>query len=152
MTFLQRLVRRGVHPDKSLLSDTPESSSGKKVAQLPVDVCQSAQHVTIYAQAPGVDMDDITISVEGQANIIIIEGTQIRPDDKTSVQKSETEDIFFTQECTWGEFYRRIILPESIIIDKTEAKIKDGILIITLPLLKANPTTQLSDRAHPRDT
>jgi len=36
----------------------------------------------------------------------------------------------------WGDFYRRIILPESVNIDQAEAKIKNGVLILMLPLLK----------------
>jgi HSP20 family molecular chaperone IbpA len=37
-----------------------------------------------------------------------------------------------------GIFYRRIILPESVDIDKAEAKIKNGVLILILPLLKSS--------------
>jgi HSP20 family molecular chaperone IbpA len=40
------------------------------------------------------------------------------------------------EECVWGDFYRRIILPESVNIEKAEAKIKNGVLILSLPLLK----------------
>ena len=42
------------------------------------------------------------------------------------------------EECVWGDFYRRIILPESDNIDKAEAKIQNGVLILSLPLLKAS--------------
>lgn len=37
-----------------------------------------------------------------------------------------------------GDFYRRIILPESVEIEKAEAKIKNGVLILVLPLLKSS--------------
>jgi HSP20 family molecular chaperone IbpA len=44
--------------------------------------------------------------------------------------------VFFTEECIWGEFYRRIILPESVDIERADAKIKNGVLILVLPLMK----------------
>ena len=44
---------------------------------------------------------------------------------------------YFSHECNWGNFYRRIILPESVDINKAEAKNqKNGVLIVILPLLK----------------
>jgi HSP20 family molecular chaperone IbpA len=43
--------------------------------------------------------------------------------------KSKPQGAFFTEECIWGDFYRRIILPESVDIENAEAKIKNGVLI-----------------------
>ena len=134
MSFLQRLKGRGVRTDEKLLS-AEEESAIDKVAQLSLDVYQTNDQVVVYAQAPGADIDDVQVSIEGDADIILLEGKTHRPEFMV-FPKKRPEGSFFAQECTWGEFYRRIILPESVDIDSSDAKIKNGVLILVLPFLK----------------
>jgi HSP20 family protein len=135
MSFLQRLKGRGVRGgDLSLQSDSEETAADK-VAQLHVDVYQSEQMIVIYAQSAGADMNDVHVSIEGDADIVLIEGRRTRPE-YIVFPKKKVRGAFVAQECAWGDFYRRIILPESVNIDKAEAKIKNGVLILMLPLLK----------------
>ena len=134
MSFLQRLKGRGVRSDQTLQS-SEEETAVDKVAQLDVDVFQTERTIVIYAQSAGADMNDVHVSIEGDADIVLIEGRRIRPE-FIVFPKSKPRGSFFTEECVWGDFYRRIILPESVDIEKAEAKIKNGVLILILPLLK----------------
>lgn len=134
MSFLQRLKGRGVRSDLSLQS-SEEETAVDKVAQLDVDVYQTEDLIVIYAQAAGADLNDVNVSIEGDADIVLIEGRRLRPE-YLVFPKRKPDGAFFTEECVWGEFYRRIILPESVEIEKAEAKIKNGVLILLLPLLK----------------
>ena len=136
MSFLQRLKNRGVRSGQVLQSDSEETAVDK-VAQLDVDVYQTERMIVIYAQSSGADMNDVNVSIEGDADIVLIEGRRIRPDYLVFPKKKE-QGAYFAQECIWGDFYRRIILPESVDIDKAEAKIKNGVLILILPLLKSS--------------
>ena len=80
MSFLQRLKGRGVRSgDSGLLSDAEETAADK-VAQLHVDVYQSEQMIVVYAQSAGADMNDVHVSIEGDADIVLIEGRRIRPE------------------------------------------------------------------------
>jgi len=135
MSFLQRLKNRGVRSDQSSLQSDAEETAVDKVAQLNVDVYQTEHMIVIYAQAAGADMNDINVSIEGDADIVLIEGRRILPE-YIVFPKKRDQGAYFAQECVWGDFYRRIILPESVEIDKAEAKIKNGVLILMLPLLK----------------
>ena len=135
MSFLQRLKRRGVRAGDAALQSDAEETAVDQVAQLDVDVYQTEHMIVIYAQAAGADMNDVHVSIEGDADIVLIEGRRVRPE-YLVFPKKKLEGAFFTQECLWGEFYRRIILPESVEIEKAEAKIKNGVLILILPLLK----------------
>jgi HSP20 family protein len=135
MSFLQRLKNRGVRSGQSSLQSESEETAVDKVAQLHVDVYQTERMIVIYAQAAGADMNDINVSIEGDADIVLIEGRRTLPEYIVFPKKRE-EGAFFAQECVWGDFYRRIILPESVEIEKAEAKIKNGVLILILPLLK----------------
>ena len=136
MSFLQRLKGRGVRSDDRLLS-SEEETAVDKVAQLNVDVFQTGELIVIYAQAAGADISDIHVSIEGDADIVLIEGRRLRHE-HLAFPKKKPDGAFFTEECVWGEFYRRIILPESVDINKAEAKVKNGVLVLTLPMLRAS--------------
>lgn len=135
MSFLQRLKGRGVRSGEKLLSSDEEMALDK-IAQLDVDVYQTDDMIVIYAQAAGADMSDIHVSIEGDADIVLIEGQRLRAEN-LAFPKKKPSGAFFTEECVWGDFYRRIILPESVDIEKADAKIKNGVLVLILPLLKA---------------
>lgn len=135
MSFLQRLKGRGVRSGEKLLSSDEEIALSK-IVQLDVDVYQTERMIVVYAQAAGADMNDINVSIEGDADIVLIEGKRLRPE-FLAFPKKKPEGAFFTEECVWGDFYRRIILPESVDIDAADAKIKNGVLVLSLPLLRA---------------
>jgi HSP20 family protein len=137
MSFLQRLKGRGVRNGEGSLQSDAEETAADKVAQLHVDVYQTELMIVIYAQSAGADMNDVHVSIEGDADIVLIEGKRIRPE-YLVFSKKKIKGSFVAEECVWGDFYRRIILPESVNIEKAEAKIKNGVLILTLPLLKAS--------------
>jgi HSP20 family molecular chaperone IbpA len=42
---------------------------------------------------------------------------------------------FTLEECHWGDFYRQIILPDEIDPEHAEAKTKDGVSVLKLPLV-----------------
>lgn len=134
MSFLQRLKGRGVRTGQKLLSSDEETAIDK-IVQLDVDVFQTDATIVVYAQAAGADMSDIHVSIEGDADIVLIEGRRLRPE-HLAFPKKKPDGAFFTEECIWGDFYRRIILPESVDIEKADAKIKNGVLILILPLMK----------------
>lgn len=134
MSFLQRLKGRGVRTEQHLLSSEEETAIDK-IVQLDVDVYQTDDLIVVYAQAAGADMNDINVSIEGDADIVLIEGRRLRPE-FLAFPKKKVDGAYFTEECVWGDFYRRIILPESVDIEHAEAKIRNGVLVLVLPLLK----------------
>ncbi len=147
MSFLQRLKGRGVRTDQKLQSSEEETALDK-IAQLDVDVFQSDNIIVIYAQSAGADINDINVSIEGDADIVLIEGKRLRPE-YIAFPKKKVEGSFFTEECLWGDFYRRIILPESVDIDHAEAKVKNGVLVLVLPLLKPEEKEKVKLKISP---
>lgn len=131
---MQRLKGRGVRTEKRLQSSEEETALDK-IVQLDVDVYQTTGLIVVYAQAAGAELTDIHVSIEGDADIVLIEGKRLRPE-HLAFPKRKPEGSYFTEECVWGDFYRRIILPESVDITHAEAKVKNGVLVLVLPLLK----------------
>jgi HSP20 family protein len=93
----------------------------EKEGELAVDVYQTEEELVIQSAIAGVKPEQLNVSLEGDT--ITIEGERQRP--------SEGGD-YFVQECYWGKFSRKIILPIEINPDKIEATFKDGILTIRL--------------------
>lgn len=148
-SFLQKLKGKGVGvtddhvatPVNSQKSDIPSG-----VTQLPVDVKQSDTEITIFAQVPGTEIKDLDVSIEGDNDVITISGSSHRPTDliavksegdvsiSTGVHASEEHEEFTLEECAWGKFFRQIILPAEVDATAAQAKVKDGVLVLHLPL------------------
>lgn len=146
MSFLERLRKKGIALDRSEPDTDTESN---EVAQLNVDVFQTADMVVIYAQSSGADMNSVKVSIEGEADIILIEGKNSRPESLVFPEK-KPKGSYFVSECVWGDFYRRIILPESVNVDKAEAKIKNGVLVLLLPLLVGSVKEESKLKSKPK--
>lgn len=91
--------------------------------ELAVDVYQTDSELIIQSAIAGVKPEELDISLEG--DMITIEGERKKP--------FEEKGDYFVQECYWGKFSRKIILPVEINPDQIEATFKDGILTIRLP-------------------
>lgn len=97
----------------------------KKEGQLTVDIYQTETDLVIQTAVAGVKPDDLDISIE--KDLIIIKGDREEP-----IISEEKKD-YFTQECYWGSFSRKIVLPVEISPDQADASMKEGVLIIKLP-------------------
>lgn len=102
------------------------------VVQLDVDVWQTNDSIFIYALVPGSASEDVNISIEGDADIVRIEGKRLRPKPGAKASRGHLT----TEECVWGEFYRRIILPAPVDINSADASVENGLLILQLPFAK----------------
>jgi HSP20 family protein len=139
-SFLRKLRREGVVKQEEGAEQklpTVQTSAGAGmvpvgVSQLPVDVYQTDQHIVIYAQIPGLDISKLEISIEGDNDVITIQGEYKRPEEEAHNGLSKGE--FSLEECSWGQFYRQIILPQEIDFSLAEAKVKDGVLFLLLPM------------------
>lgn len=117
---------------KNIIDETHSPSvetSHATVVQLDVDVFQTDASIFIYALVPGCASEDVTISIEGNADIVRIEGNRRRPKPGGRGSKGHLT----TKECVWGEFYRRIVLPAPIDIQNADASVENGVLILKLP-------------------
>ena len=140
-SFLQKLKGKGVVEETAAAAPqagapTQHAAVPQGVTQLAVDVYQSDHEIIIFAQIPGAEIKDLDVSIEGDNDIITIQGTGHRPDALVLDGKNPADDKagFSLEECQWGKFYRQIILPEEVDAEHAEAKAKDGVLILRLPL------------------
>ena len=144
-SFLRKLKREGVVKQEEPSDSLPTTPVGHGsavppgVSQLPVDVYQEDSRIVIYAQAPGLEFSNLDISIEGENDVITVQGEYKRPEHLVISEQdiSKKTGEFSLEECSWGQFYRQIILPHEVDTSLAEAKVKDGILIIILPVKNA---------------
>jgi HSP20 family protein len=93
-----------------------------------VDMSETDKEILITAELPGVNKDDLGISVsEGR---ITIHGEK-------KEQKEDKGKDYYRLERSYGSFQRSLSLPCEIDADKVDASFKDGVLKISLPKTEA---------------
>lgn len=135
VSFLKKLKGEGVTEKENASAEGEESLAA--VGRLDVDVYQTGSSVVIYAPIFGADVSDVDVAIEGDNDVVTISGTRKRPESHAFNGKSTPEGRYYAEEIMWTDFYRQIILPEEVDIEKSEAKLKNGILILILPLMSA---------------
>jgi HSP20 family protein len=100
--------------------------------ELAIDIYKEPTKLTVTALVAGAAAKDISVGFRD--GILTIRGHRNRP------PLAESAETLY-RECYWGAFSRSVILPESVDSDKIEALMKNGLLIIILPLSAAGEKT-----------
>lgn len=94
-------------------------------AKFRVDISESDKAYTVHAELPGVNKNDIQISIDGDQ-------VAISAETKTEKEVKEGERVLRTERYT-GKFYRAFALGSVIDEAAANAKYADGVLELTLP-------------------
>jgi HSP20 family protein len=103
----------------------PSIRSSNSWAFVPrVDIVEDKDNMTITAEIPGMEKDDIKIFIED--GVLTISGEK-----KTSIENNEVN--FIRSELCQGSFSRSFTLPEHLDVEKITADYKNGMLTLVLP-------------------
>ena len=100
-----------------------------------IDVVEGDQNFTIRCELPGLEQNDLDLSVV--SNVLTIKGEK-------KDRNKEKQTAYFKKECWSGSFQRTISLPNSADTEKISAVLKDGILSIELPKKEEAKPKQIS--------
>jgi len=89
-----------------------------------VDVLDRGKDLLVRAEIPGMNKDDLHISLTDQTVTIRGESHKESKDEKGD---------YFRREISRGEFQRTLALPVEVQGDKASASFKDGVLELVLP-------------------
>lgn len=92
-----------------------------------IDVIDRENELLVRAELPGVDKQDLDVSL-GE-NSITIKASSSR-------EREEEQGDYHRREISHGSFARTIPLPAMVAGDKAKASFKDGILELTLPKIE----------------
>ena len=100
--------------------------------RLPVDFHADENEFVLTAEIAGLNPEDLQIEIKD--DILTVKG-EVK-------SESNGDGEFLLKEIFHGEFRRSLRLPESVEIDKVEAKVENGLLTIHLPKAEeARPKT-----------
>lgn len=92
-----------------------------------VDIVDRDNEVFVKAELPGVDKDDVEVTMT--ENSVTIKGS-------TKAEEKEEKGDFYRCEISQGSFSRTVSLPGEVDTNKAKAKFEHGVLKLTIPKVK----------------
>ena len=92
-----------------------------------VDVVERDNDIFVKAELPGVEKDDLELTMTD--NSVTIKGS-------SKAEEKEEKENYHRCEISRGSFSRTVSLPGDVDTDKAKAKFKNGVLKLTIPKVK----------------
>ncbi len=103
----------------------------ERVRPIPVDLYETDDSVVAKTALPGVNPDDVEVSVND--DLLTIKG-------ETKHEEKEEREHFLRRELSYGAFGRTLPLPAAVDAEKATAEYEGGVLTITLPKVEGSRT------------
>lgn len=120
--------------------DGQPSGNGSATWVPPVDIFEEANAIRILLEVPGVQSEDVRISLEG--NVLTIRGT------KQQMAEERTERVH-RYERSYGAFERAFTVPATVQADGIKATCELGVLCVTLPKVEQAKARHIPVEAAP---
>src|SRR5918999_3410276 len=101
---------------------------------IPLDVVQQGDNFIVKASVPGVNSEDIDVSIEN--DVLTIRG-------QTKEERELQEGNYLMRERRSGSFYRALRLPDTVDSDQAQTHYENGVLSITFPRLESKRARRL---------
>ncbi len=92
-----------------------------------VDIFETEKEITLLADMPGVKAGDLDIDLH--ENVLTLDGDVPAPEG--------VDEVDVIREYRTGKYYRQFTLSQIIDQDKIKAEVRDGVLRLHLPKVKA---------------
>ena len=112
--------------DSMFTHDLPRFSSTNSWMPA-IDVNETETKFFLSADMPGLDKKDVSVDIHD--GVITIKG-------KRAIDNNKSTDDYRIRERQLGSFNRSFRLPDNVKEDKVAAKVKNGVLTVTLPKTK----------------
>ena len=113
-------------PETAAEAQAPDSTA--RFGVLAVDVSERDDAFLIELEAPGLDRDEIDVSIEGSR--VVVTGTK-------RIERERREGKLRITERAFGSFQRTLPLPTEVTADGAEAAYKRGVLKLKVPKRRA---------------
>lgn len=108
-----------------LLGDTGVAAPTEEGVWMPaVDIRETDDAIVVHAELPGIKKEDISVDVRD--GILSISGER-------KYEKETNEENVHRIERSYGRFFRSFSLPQTVDVNRVDARMKDGVLEIRLP-------------------
>ena len=100
-----------------------------------VDIKEEEEAFVLTADVPGVDAENIDVTIDG--GVLSIKGER-------KSEHTEEEKNFRRVERSYGSFERRFSFPDTVDVDSITAKQKDGVLEVRVPKKAASTPKKIT--------
>jgi HSP20 family protein len=101
---------------------------------IPLDVVQEGDNIVVKASVPGVNPEDIDVSIEN--DVLTIKG-------QTKEEREQQEGNYLMRERRSGSFYRALRLPDTLDSDRAQPHYENGVLTISFPRMESKRAKRL---------
>jgi HSP20 family protein len=101
----------------------------------PVDIYEDEHTITLFAELPGVEENDVHVTLE-ENDLILFTGER-------KMEHEEKKENFRRLERSYGKFTRSFTLPSTVDKEKITAEFNNGVLKIVLNKLEAAKPKQI---------
>ena len=92
-----------------------------------LDVVDRDKELVVRAELPGVEKDDVTVTISGDRLMIEAE---------REFEEEDEKDDYYRHELGYGKLMRTVGLPVEVDSEQVHAELKEGILSVTLPKIR----------------
>lgn len=133
MALPARVMRSNVDPFEAMHRDFDSvlgrlflgrEAEGNWMAPYGVDIREDTDHIYVEAELPGFKKEEVEITLENQTLTIAAE--------RRVQEKQKDGEQTLLQERRYSRFLRSFTLPPTVNESKVDAKLQEGILLITL--------------------
>lgn len=103
---------------------------------VPLDVIEKGDSFEVRASLPGINPDDVQVTVQGET--LTIRG------DTAGEQQERKEENWILRERRSGSFYRSVTFPAPLDADRATAKFEQGVLVLNIPKAETAKAKQIS--------
>jgi HSP20 family protein len=125
-----------------LFEDAFNAPTGKwdrsSVWGFPLDVTEADEHFMVKAAVPGMNPDDLEITISD--NVLTIKG-------ETQDEEVREDEKVHLRERRFGSFMRSISLPAPVESDNVTATVENGILTLQIPKAEAVKPKRIAVRS-----
>ena len=101
---------------------------------VPLDVVREGDKIMVHASLPGVDPENIDVSVED--SVLTITAT-------TNADAEREDGEYLMRERRTGSFHRALRLPDTVDTERIQPGYKNGVLTITIPKAESKKAKRL---------
>ncbi|MGD8522636.1 MAG: Hsp20/alpha crystallin family protein [Desulfobacterales bacterium] len=102
-----------------------------------LDISEGKKEITVKAEIPGVEADDLDVSLDERT--LIIKGEKKK-------EKEDKDENYHRMERSYGYFRRTVQLPVDVDPSKVEASYKKGVLKVVLKKTKESEAKKIEVR------
>ncbi|MDA0733792.1 MAG: Hsp20/alpha crystallin family protein [Chloroflexi bacterium] len=112
-----------------------ENGSEIEAWAIPMDVVEEGDNILVHASMPGVNPDEIEVTVEN--DVLTIKA-------QSSTEREHKEGNYLMKERRTGYFHRSLHLPDTVNSDQATPHYEQGVLTVTLPKVEAKKARKLT--------